>query len=190
MILETNVDTRCYLDEYEALKELCEQLEKSPDKSISLSLIKGRLEMMELKDVVTIRENFGIRSPGIFLPDEIRVLKSLGIDVTEITSPKKIQEIMTFGSIRAFKESAFKYGAWEVTSKIIQGDVVELGGFIKEVGTIYKDRDWVTKLEEFKNGEQKEIVTSSGTQILNIYRIGGLEFTDPSEIDFLRTYLT
>lgn len=190
MTTKINVDTSCYLDEYEALKELCEQLEKAPERSIKLSLIKGMLEMMELKDVVTIRENFGIESPEIFLPDELQVLKSLGIDATEIAFPKKIEEIMTFGSIRAFKERVFKYGAWEVTSQIIQGDIVELGEFIREAGTIYKERDWVTKIEELKNGEQKEITTSSGIRILDIYRVGGLEFTDPCEIDFLRTYLT
>ena len=189
MMIETNVDERHYLDEYEALKELCEQLEKLPDRSINLSLIKNLLEMFELRDLVTIRENFGIRSPEIFTSEEVQVLESLGIDVSDMIFPEKIEEIMTFGSIRSFKEKVFKYGAWEVTSKIIQGDNVEMEEFIKEIGAMCKHPDWISRIEEAKTGEQKEVVTSSGPRILDIYRIGGLEFTDPCEIDFLRTHL-
>lgn len=189
MIAETDIDEDHYIDEYEALKELCEQLEGEPDKFINLSLIKNLLEAIGFKNEITIRDNFGIKSPEIFSPDEIQMFKSLGVNISEITSTKVIQEIMTFGSIRAFKESVFKYGAWEVTGQIIQGNTEGLEDFIEELARIYKNRDWVSRIEEFKTGEKKEILISTGTITLDIYRICGLEFTDPCEIDFLRTNL-
>lgn len=190
MKVDNTVDTRCYLDEYEALREMCEELEELTDKSISLSLIKSLFEMMDLKDYIAIRENFEIGSWEIFHPNELEVLKSLGSEVSEITSSKNIQEIMTFGSVRDFKERVFKYGPWEVTTKIIEGQTVEMEEFIEEVGTICKSRDWVAKIETFKIDETKRIKTSKEVRTLNIYRIGGLEFTDPCEIDFLRLHLT
>lgn len=189
MIIETDIDDNHYIDEYEALKELCEQTEGKPDKFINLSLIKNLLEMLGFKNEMTIRSNFGIKTPELFSPDEIQFLKSLGINISEVTSTKAIQEIMTFGSIRAFKESAFKYGAWDVTSQIIQGNTEGLEDFVEELGRIYKNRDWVSRIEEFKTGEKKEIVLSTGRRSLDIYRVCGLEFTDPCEIDFLRINL-
>ena len=189
MMINSKVDTGCYLDEYEALKEMCQELEELPDKSISLSLIKSLFEMMDLKDWIAIQENFGITSSNIFQPDEIEALKSLGINVSGMTAHRKIQDIMTFGSIRAYKESIFKYGPWSVTSQIIQGDNVKMEEFIKEVGAIGNHRDWVAKIEEFKTDQKEKLKTSREIRTLSIYRIGDLEFTDPCEIDFLRTHL-
>ena len=184
-----NVDKGFCLDEYEALKELCEQLEGQPDKIINLRLIKNLLEMLGFKNQVTIRENFRIKSPELFSQDEIQTLESLGVNISEITSIKSIQEIMTFGSIRDFKESVFKYGAWEVTSQIIQGETKGLEDLKEELGRIYKHKDWVSRIEEYKTRDVKQIYISTGFVTLDIYRICGFEFTDPCEIDFLRTNL-
>lgn len=189
MVVNNEVNDSCYLDEYQALKEMCEELEEIPEQSINLSLIKSLFEMLDFKDWIVVLENFGIGKSIIFKDDEISVLKSLGINVSEIMSSKKIQDIMTFGNVRTFKERIFKFGAWDVTSQIIQGQVVELKDFAKQLGKVCKEKDWVSKIEEFKTGQSKQIRVSSGIRNLDVYSIGGLEFTDPCEIDFLRVHL-
>lgn len=184
-----NNAAKYYLDEYEALKQMCYGFEELPDKSIKLALIKSLFEMMDFKEWLVVRENFGIKSNEIFYPEEIEFLKSLNVDVSDITSQRDIPEIMTFGSMKTFKEKIFKNGRWDVACRIILDSNVNLEDFVNVAGKIYKNRNWIQKLEEFKTERTEMIKMADGIRNVNIYSIGGLEFTDPREIDFLRLHL-
>lgn len=173
MTVETKVDKLCYLDEYEALHQVCQELKDVPDHSINMGLVKSIFDMMDLKDCVAIQKSFGIDFTRHFGPDETEILNAFQSDKTE--------DIHTFGQIRSFKERAFEYGAWDVTYQLIIGSPVELEEFMKKIEILH--RDW-SKISDFKTS-QKNLRTSSSTRTLDVYSIGGLEFTDPYEVMFL-----
>ena len=162
MAVETKVDTIYHLDEYKAFSELCEELKAFAEKSINLSLIKGLFEMWDLKDCMTVQKSFGIQFYDSIHLDEIETLS-------------------TFGQIRAFKERVFEHGAWDVTCELVMGYDVKLDDFMEAIPALH--RDW-SKIEDFKTCEKK-LNTSRETRTLNVYSIGGLEFTDPYEVMFL-----
>ena len=166
MAIETKVDKMCYLDEYQALCELSQAVKDFSDGKIKLAFIEGVLEMMDFCDGVAIRQNFGLETPE----KDLRLFKSNEIEV-----------IQTFEQIRSFKERVFKFGKWDVTSKLILGEDIEIEAFAKKLNTLC--RDW-SKIENYKSG-QKQLKTSKGIITLDVYNIGGLEFTDTYEIKFL-----
>lgn len=166
MAVETKVDKMCYLDEYQALHEMCEAVKEFQDQSIKFCLIANMLEMMDLRDSITIRQNFGIEIPK----DDLKLFR-----------PNEIESIQTFGQIRDFKERVFGYGPWKVTCGLILGEKVEIEAFGQEIMTFC--RDWAN-IEKYKSGQMK-LKTSKELRILDIYNIGGLEFTDTYEIEFL-----
>lgn len=159
MQVDTRVDKMCYVDEYEALNELAKELKEFPDNSINLGLVKSVLESLDFKDCVVIQKSFGMESTDTFRSDEIQILD-------------------TFSRIRAFKEKVFGYGAWEVTCGLVLGYDVNLKEFWKAIDILRKD--W-SKMDDFKTS-QKNLQTVSETRTLNVYSIGGLEFTDPYEV--------
>ena len=122
---------------------------------------------------------------------KLQVIKSgQGIQSIEDFKPEDIETVKSVTRIREFKEQMFPYGEWKVTTEIIMGNLggkINLEGF-KEAINKKKDCSWVEKIERFKTTQKKELRTSTGDRVLDIYRIGGLEFTDPQEIDFLYLY--
>lgn len=162
MAVETRADTIYHLDEYKAFAELCKELKAFSEKSINLSLIKGLFEMWDVKDCMAIQKNFGIQFDEDVHLDEV-------------------EKLSTFGQIRAFKERVFEHGAWEVTCGLVMGYDVKLDEFMEATAKLH--RDW-SKITDFKTCERK-LNTSKETRTLNVYSIGGLEFTDPYEIMFL-----
>lgn len=165
-VVETQIDSMCYLDEFQALYEMCEQVKNLPDKTIKLGLVVGVFEMMDLCDLVAVQQNFGLETPK----EDLKIFR-----------PNEIESIQTFGQIRNFKERVFKHGAWDVTCKLILGEMVEIQAFVEELSTLC--RDW-SQIENFKTGK-KQLRTSKELLTLDVYNIGGLEFTDTYEIEFL-----
>ena len=162
MQVETKVDKFCYLDEYEALNEMCQSLKEHPERSINFGLVKSTFDMMDVQDCVLIQ-------------------KSFGLEVEEGFNSKEMDLLDTFAKIRAFKERIFEYGAWDVTCKLVLGYSVELGEFVKAVSKLH--RNW-SKMADFKTS-QKSLRTFSETRNLDVYSFGELEFTDPYEVMFL-----
>ncbi len=162
MTVETKIDKSCYMDEYEALNELGMELKEFPEHSISFGLVKSVFDMMDVKDTIAVKQNFGIK-------------------FDDLVRPSEIENINTFAQIRAFKERIFQYGAWEVTCNLVLGRDVALQEFAKKFNMLRKD--W-SRISEFKTS-QKTLQTSTETRTLDVYTIGELEFTDPYEIMFL-----
>lgn len=162
LIVESKGDEIYYLDEYKAFVGICEALLDFSEKSIKISLIKDLLEMWDFKDCMAIQKNFGIQ-----------FCEAMHIDEAE--------DLRTFGQIRTFKERVFEHGAWNVTCELIMGDDVKIDEFMEIIPEL--QRDW-SKIANFKTCEKK-LNTSKETRTLNVYSIGGLEFTDPYEIMFL-----
>lgn len=165
MLVRTNVDRLCYMDEYEALNEMCQALQSHPDHSINLWIVKNTFEMMDLRDYAIIQKTFGLK-------------------VDEDFESKELEVIDTFSKIRHFKERVFEYGPWDITCKLVLGFDLELEMFLKEASKLRKD--W-SKLANFETGKQT-LKTSCETRELVTYTIGDLEFTDPYEVMCL--YLT
>ena len=165
MTVETKIDQTCYLDEYEALSEMYEEISKYKDNSINLSLVINFFnDALYLADSMSVRSNFGIQD-----------------SMQEESSSRNIEIIQIFGEIRRFKERVFEYGPWEVTSQLVLGYTIDLREFGEVLNEVF--RDW-KKIDRYKKG-QKKLKTSGETRILDIYCIGDLEFTDPNEIQFL-----
>jgi len=157
-------------DEYAIVKGAVEDFKNIPDKSINIKLIHDLLEMFDIKDVLAIKKNFRIEIPTDKIPEELRKLE--------------IEPIHTLQHVRDFKERVFQYGAWEVTNELILGNANvtdKLEGFMKCLDTIRKN--W-TKVLEFKSGQRK-LRTPNELRTLDVYNIGGLEFTDIYEVMFL-----
>lgn len=159
MQVRTNVDRLCYMDEYEALNEMCQALQSHPDHSINFWIVKNTFEMMDVKDCVIVQKSFGIKTDADF-------------------NSKELELIDTFSKIRHFKERVFQYGGWDVTCQLVLGFDIDMKKFAEDVSRLC--RDW-SKMTNFKKS-QKSLKTTSETRILDVYEIGGLEFTDPYEV--------
>lgn len=168
-------DSTC--DEYAMLKDACLILDNYPEGSFNLQLLISFIEMLDYQDMLVLK-----KSMGFDISEDCSKLDGVLDGVT--LSPNEIECVNTFDKIRSFKEKIFGYGAWEVTNNLIVGNTVELQAFMNELNKVH--RNW-SKIEEYKAG-QKRIRTSSEIRTLDVYNIGGLEFTDPNEICFL--YLT
>ena len=136
------------------------------DESINLNLFLKMLDMFDCKDVAYMKKYVGLP----LHPDYQRV---------------ELEPLESFFEIRNFKEKMFPYGAWDVTSALIfyQGiQEVKLDKFAKKISGL-KRSNWA-KLEDYK-GASKGIMTSKGIVELPTYKIGGMDFTDTYEVQFL-----
>lgn len=159
MQVKTNIDKLCYMDEYEALNEMCQALQSHPDNSVNFWIVKNTFEMLDVKDYAILQKTFGIKVDPEF-------------------DSKELEAIDTFEKIRLFKERVFKYGPWETTSQLVLGAEFETEKFMEDVSKLW--RDW-SKITNFKT-TKKSLKTSKETRVLDVYEIGGREFTDPYEV--------
>lgn len=169
-----SIDTACkdnfMFDEYAVIERAYKKLKDWPDNCISLKLIKGMLEMLDFKDILSVQKSFGIPIPKEAILIGYRY--------------EEIETILSFGQMRNFKERVFSFGDWEVTTSLIFGNKdgeIKLGKFAECLNEIRKD--W-SKIAKFKTG-QKKLRTSREIRTLDVYNIGGLEFTDIYEVMFL-----
>lgn len=170
MSVDTDLNGAFFLDEYEVLNEMYGELSKYPDNTINLKLLISFFEMFDFKDMLIIKKSMGIEIPKETLPK--------GFKFEDIESAK------TVAGVRELKERVFPCGAWEVATTLILGNTngkINLGNFMEELDSIRKD--WA-KVAKFKNGE-KTLKTTRELRTLNVYNIGGLEFTDAYEVMFL-----
>lgn len=170
MELDTESKPEYTIDEYCIINEMYQTLCAIPEQSINLKLIHNLLDMLDFKDVLAIKKSFCIEVPKDEIPDEYRNVE--------------IEPIYTFAQVRNFKERVFPYGCWKVASELIFGDtevIAKLEEFMKCLDIIRKD--W-SKVVDFKVG-QRQLRVSHELRTLDVYNIGGLEFTDIYEVMFL-----
>lgn len=170
MAIDAELNESFFLDEYQVLNQISEQLNKCRNNSINLELLISFFEMMDLRDMLIIKKSMGIEISEKSLPEEMKF--------------EDIETVRTVLEIRKLKERVFPYGAWNVASALILSeneDKFKLKDFTEELNSIRKD--WA-KVVEFKTG-QKLLKTKSELRTLNVYNIGGLEFTDVYEVMFL-----
>lgn len=152
-------------DEYSIINTMYEELQDIPKKSISFKLIFDFLDMLDWRDALAIKKSFGIEVPKEYQNVEV-------------------EPLYTLEQIRNFKERVFKYGEWAVTSEIILGNPVvsaNLEEFLSNLDTIRKN--WA-KIAEFKVGESL-LRTPHELRTIDVYNIGGFDFTDIYEVMFL-----
>lgn len=168
MSIDSSLDDALLIDEYEVLKQISEEIDEYQDESINLRLLMGFFEMVDVRDMLIMK-------------------KSIGIKMTDFNS-KDIETVKSVLSIRNFKERLFPYGAWDVTSMLIVGDIKGINFDSFKDALNENSVDWIEKIETFKTNETKTLKTSKGIRTLSVYRVGELEFTDPHEVDFLYLY--
>ena len=176
-------------DEYTVIRDIYQELQNVPDNFIDLKVLVGWIEWLDFNDSNTIKKTFGIELPNLdYLREAEKLLQQLPLFKGKQIFPtnnqmNEVERMRKLSVIRAFKERIFSYGAWETTSTLIFEHSINLEEFFETVRLIKKDR---AKIEEFKTGEM-QVRTSTGIRNLDIFTIGGLEFTDPDEIRFLYT---
>lgn len=165
MIVDTDCNENASFDQYMMLEEIYGAIHKLPDGCINFQLLLNFFEMLDVKDAIAIQNSVGIPIPKEWQNEEI-------------------EELKTIAQLRRFKERVFPYGPWNVTNGLIFGNHenrINLDEFAKSIDVIRKD--W-SKILDFKCGEQT-LRTTSEVRTLNVYKIGGLEFTDAYEVMFL-----
>ena len=169
--IDTECDPNFTFDEYAIIKGAVDELKDIPDGAIRLRLIKDWLDMLDFKDVLAIQKTFCINVPKNEIPLEFR--------------NDEIEALYTFEQTRNFKERVFKYGGWEVVTELILGienKNVQHDEFTKCLNILRKD--W-SKVTDFKTGEIRKLRTPHELRNLDVYNIGGLEFTDIYEVMFI-----
>lgn len=170
LVIDTECNPDFVFDEYSTIKGAVNDFKHIPDESINIKLIHDFLDMFDVEDVIRIKKSFRIEVPSHKIPQEIRNVE--------------IETINTLQQVRNFKERVFEYGDWEITAELILGnaDVAEkLPEFMECLDLIRKN--W-NKILDFKSGQRK-LRTSNELRTLDVYNIGGLEFTDIYEVMFL-----
>lgn len=156
-------------DAYAMLREMCVDLKELPDGTIKLKILADLLEYHDFKDWMAMKQSMRI---GIDKADQ------------KFFVGETLECLKNVGQIRSFKERIFPYGAWVISTVLLLGDPeneVQLDSFMEEMNKIHKD--W-TSVQKYKV-RQEELMTSKEIRTLDVYEIGGLEFTDPDEIRFL-----
>lgn len=160
-------------DKYALLKATWDCTTKNlPDHSISLKLIILFLEMLDIKDVITMRRY-------VFLPID-REYEDMETD-----------PIGTFKQLRLFKEKIFHSGPWNMAFLLIYGNNVEKAE-LEKLGKHFGEfrSDW-NNLNKYRK-DDAVITTSKGEVTLPLYRVEEFEFTDSYEVMFFyvnRNYL-
>lgn len=170
MAVDTESSEGLTFDEFSVVKGAYKDFADFPDECINLKLIQDFLDMLDFYDTLTIKKSFCIEVPQKEIPVWCWNME--------------VEPIYSFGEIRNFKERIFQYGCWEVTTELIRGNVPEkekMREFMKCLDTIRKD--W-SKIASFKAG-QKQLRTPHELRTLDVYNIGGLEFSDIYEVMFL-----
>lgn len=170
MSVDTESSEDLTFDEFSVVNGAYEEFKDFPDESISLKLIQDLLDMLDFYDTLTIKKSFCIEVPQREIPARCWNME--------------VEPIYSFGEIRNFKERIFPYGCWEVTNALILGKMPEKGKmqqFMKCLDLIRKD--W-SQIASFKAG-QKQLRTPHELRTLDVYNIGGLEFSDIYEVMFL-----
>lgn len=170
MAVDADLNESFLFDEHEVLNQMSTELSKYHDNSINLKLLVSFFEIIDFRDMLTIKKSMGIEIPKESLPEDL--------DIEDIETARTVY------SVRKLKERIFPYGAWEVVTALILGEdekKVNLENFMKELNSIRKD--WA-KVDGFKVS-QKLLKTKGELRTLNVYNIGGLEFTDIYEVMFL-----
>ena len=173
MSIDTDLNGNVTFDECVILSQIHEEVSKYPDNSINMKLLISFIEMLDFKDMLTIKKSIGIEIPEDSLPDEF-TLKDL----------ETIEIVKSVSGVRALKERIFPYGAWEVATALILGnesEKINLDNFMEGLELIRKD--WAN-VGKFKIAEMS-LKTATGVRKLNVYDIGGLKFTDIYEVMFL-----
>lgn len=137
-----------------------------PDNSINLKLLMETINMMDCSDVNLMREY-------------------VGFSIEKEQEGSENNKLVSFADIRKFKERIFEYGAWEVTNALIFTQGVRktnMAPFAQKMPALKKSQ-W-KKLADCQRGN-KEIPLSKGVIEVPVYKIGGLTFTDPYEIQSL-----
>lgn len=173
MLIDIRIDT-LYPNEVQSLIEMAEELERFGDGVINIRMITEMFKMLNFKDCLTIFENYGIPQTEMFTEKE-----TFRSDELEVF--KKMRDI------RAFKEKIFSSGTWDITCQLTMGWPIDVEKFMEEMDQLHKDWRWVDKFEQFKVGSKKIRILSE-VKTLDVYCVGGLEFTDVREIDFLYLY--
>jgi len=170
MKMEKGNDKVAYVfDAYAMLREMSIDLKNLPDGTIKVKILADLLEYNNFKDWMAMKQNMKI---GIDKEDQ------------KCFAGEPLECLRNVGQIRSFKERIFPYGAWVVSSVLLLGDPeneVQLDSFMEEMNKIHKN--WAS-IEEYKV-RQETLMTSKEIRTLDVYNIGGLEFTDPDEIRFL-----
>ncbi len=157
-----DVDSKMF-DDYAVVVELNRILDECPNTSINLRLLIEVLEMFDLKDVAVMKKTVNLR-------------------VAE-NPQEPIVPLKNIGEIRKFKERIFPYGAWNLVTDLILGskENLDFSALGEDLEKFRKDWD----LQRFNSGNVCVLDTSTGQRTLNIYTIGGFNFTDPYEVMFL-----
>lgn len=184
MSVDMELKESFWFDEYEVLEQMAKEVEGYPDNSINLKLLVRFFETMDFNDMLTIKKSMSIEIEDYFKNLQVTTM-NVGIETLKDFTPEDVEIVRTVTAIRALKERAFPYGAWDVTSKLILGNLdgkKNLSEFFDSLTTIRND--W-SKFKEFKTGRKQLRVYNEGIRTLNVYNIGGLEFTDIAEVMFL-----
>lgn len=164
--IDSDLDTEASFDDYAMTCEIWRVIkDRLPDNSINLKLLIEAIEMFDIPDIMAIKKFANIPLNRI--------------DEKDFEDESRLE---TLQDIRKFKERIFPYGSWDVTLRLIIGKKINLEGFANALSLFRQD--WANILN-FKTGKSKTIMTSEGERKLDIYEIGGLEFTDPYEVMFL-----
>jgi len=183
MSIDTKLNGSFWFDEYEVLEQMSQEVEKYPDNSINLKLLISIFETMDFNDMLSIKKSMSIEINNYFKNLQV-ITMNVGIETVKDFTSEDVEIVRTVSSIRELKERVFPYGAWDVTSALILGNhdgKINLSEFYAILNTIRND--W-SKIADFKTGH-KELRVYNGIRTLNIYSIGGLEFTDIAEVMFL-----
>jgi len=156
-------------DTYTMLGEMCVDLKDLPDGTIKVKILADLLEYYDFKDWMAMKQSMKM---------------FIGKEEQKCFAGETLECLRNVGQIRKFKERIFAYGAWEITSVLLLGDPyneLHLEDFMNEMNKIHKN--WAC-IERYKV-RQEALRTSKEIRTLDVYSIGGLEFTDPDEIRFL-----
>ena len=170
--IDTACDPKLTFDEYSIIKGAFRELKNIPEARIQLRLIYDLLDMLDFNDMLAIKKSFCIEVPKEVIPEDF--------------SWEEIKPIYSLEEIRNFKERVFSYGGWEVADELALGDpdgkvTPYLDSFMECLDSIRKD--W-SKISEFKTGK-RTLRTHHEYRELDVYDIGGLQFTDIYEVMFL-----
>lgn len=173
MSIDTEHSSNLIFDEYSIIANSFKDFKNLPEHSVDILIIKSMLEMLDYADTLVLRKTFGIPIPKD--------------DLSEKFDDKDITPIYSFGQIRNFKERVFAFGSWDISCELITGNQAVVSQFQTFLNSLNSVRNDWSNMADFKVG-QKKLRTLHELRTLDVYNIGGFEFTDIYEVMFL--YLT
>ena len=190
--IDNDYENEATCDEYAIMKYMYVILKAYPDKSVNLKLLIEFFEMLDFQDKLVAKKSVGLEieydcrvsceSKAIL---ETKKKMNIASVNAQGINPNQVETARVCTDIRRFKERAFKFGPWARTCELIIGNIIPIEEFMQIIAEIYKKWSWTDEFEKFSTGKKVAIRTSSEVRNLDIYNIGGLEFTDLEEVDFL-----